>query len=760
MKTYIAFIYLLLSSLALSQVKISSLPPITGAAVDAANDLLLLTDVSAGTAGSKKITLAELVNVSSFTNGNFLAANSVEFSQVNGLTDPVVLRNAAEMLSAPVVGHDEAIVHFMDQLIDFQIAEYPGDGKYLVVGGGGDSMGTSSGFNPYVSLELARRFGVGAIATDVLQGANSFGQGDMSLTTTPADTFKTVDNFQYLPNGDYYSIPAGNSLSETPSSANIHAGFRKVRCWYGRRTGGGELTFTVTQNGVALTPVVVNTASGTPGTIGYVDFDLAGGLVPNGKPVLTVASAGGTSHYLGTYMYLNRGFIPVAVGKGGSNYSQALSGTAANLATFCEAMDMRLCFHAVKEEDTTWANMLAMMDRWNAQHPRCSHIWVGATPSPSGEGVGLPDLNSNAAMRAKALSLKMCFIDGQRLLRSTAYLSSIGSVPTYGWNEPTPLGPHLSQPANRFIASYILNKVLLGLNTAGQRFLKSLPTTPSLLLNKSLPTIIPAPMDAGTQNAQAMIWAQTLGTVGTNSFTQVTPNFGRLTVRIPGNATPAANSGMGEVFSGHNVQLNLRSIYSYRISDGSLPPDTMVVIMAGGFNRNEMPTGMVNTSNGGFRIMHGVDTISTKPRPWLRIAVKGTGASEVLSPFIYHSSADGPTGFTGGTWRTTDNCYWVEVIGNGLALSGGSSVVRFRVWHQPTTAGSTEARLPARRLIADWSGSVTSGFNSLSLYYGVFATATPSLVPGTSSRDISLQNFFIDTAAGTNTDLGSPDFNY
>jgi hypothetical protein len=65
--------------------RLTDLPAITGSAVDPAVDLMLLNDTSAGTAGSKKITLAELVNVSSFTNGNFLAANSVEIAQINGL---------------------------------------------------------------------------------------------------------------------------------------------------------------------------------------------------------------------------------------------------------------------------------------------------------------------------------------------------------------------------------------------------------------------------------------------------------------------------------------------------------------------------------------------------------------------------------------------------------------------------------------------------------------------------------------------------
>lgn len=733
------------TALSLAQTRIPSLPAITGAAVDPAADLLWLNDTSAGTAGSKKITLAELVNVSSFTNGNFLAANSVEFSQVNGLTNPVVVRSAAEMLSPPVVGHEEAIVHFMDQLIDFQTADYPADGKYLVVGGGGDSMGTSSGFAPFVSMELVRRFGLGAVATDVLQGANSFGAGQFSTTLTLAGSAaKVSDNFQYLPNGDYYSIPASGTITETPASANMHAGFRRVRCWYGRRTGGGTLTFTVAQNGVSLTPVVVDTSTGTAGTIGYVDFDLAGGLVPNGKPVLTVASAGATSHYLGSYMYLNNGFVPVAVGKGGTSYAQALSGTAANLATFCSVMDMRLCFHAVKEEDATWSDMATMMDRWASQHPRCSHIWVGATPSPT--GYTSSDPLSNAAMRTKALELKMCFVDGQRLLRSPTYLESIGSVPTYGWNEPVLNGPHLSQPANRFIASYIIDKVLLGFDIAGRRFPKNLVAIEAM----------GSPMDLAPTRMNAQIWAQSLLTIGTTNFTQTTPDLGRLTVVVP-NETPVANTGRGEVFLGVGPQMNNRQIYSYRISDGQLLNNIHAVIMVGGANRNECATGMTNTNFNGFRVIHGVEPMGAGSDlvPWIRFAVKGSGTSETLSPKIYHSSATGPVPYAGGTWRVSgDSMYWIEYIG-----AGTNTAKRFRAWHQPTSNGSSETRMPSRRLIADWTGVITVGGSSAATtYFAVVSSDAPTATG--SARSISLQNFSVDYAPRANTDLGSPDMNY
>jgi hypothetical protein len=64
---------------------IATLPSIAGAAIDPANDKIPVLDASALDPKMRLATLAELVNVSSFTNGNFLAANAVEISQVNGL---------------------------------------------------------------------------------------------------------------------------------------------------------------------------------------------------------------------------------------------------------------------------------------------------------------------------------------------------------------------------------------------------------------------------------------------------------------------------------------------------------------------------------------------------------------------------------------------------------------------------------------------------------------------------------------------------
>lgn len=652
-------------------------------------------------------------------------------------TTPGAARETLELLSPPIVGNEEAIVHFMDQLMDLQTAPYPGDGKYIVVGAGGDSMGTSTGFNPYVSLELQRRFGQGAVASSYLAGGNAGGSGQYTtLVTRGAGATEVTENFTYLPNGDYYSLTTAGTatVTETPNSSSISAGYTKIRCWYGIRSGGGTLTFTVSQNGVAIPTKSVNTSVGTANTIGFVDFVAADGLVSNGRPTLVVSNATATSHYLGCYMYLGSGFIPVTVGRGGSSYAQALTSPAANLATFAAAMDMRLCFHAVKEEDKTWGNMGLMMDRWAAQHPRCSHVWVGATESPPSSEA--QDPASNAAMRAKCLALKMCFVDGQRLLRDHAYLNTIGPE-ARGWNEadnPTiegvDYGPHLSLPARRFIATFIVQKVLLGLQVAGGRF------SPQTLSQENLGLL-------NNTQIPISIWAQTSSVVAASPFTQASAtDFGRFTLNSAA-GTPPVSSGRAGQLGRITPNLYGRTMLRYRLFDGQLQDNLTVAIACGATGADEAVLGMSNSSWGGFRIIHGVATLSGQPVPFIRFAVKTSGTAETLSPIIYHSSTTGPAPYNGGTWSgSSEHIYWVELIGNG-----GSLTKRFRAWHQPCEPTTGAVNTVQRRMIADWSGDVLSftgvGFNER-LWFAYISGSPAPVIGG--NRSASIHGVVYDSA--------------
>jgi hypothetical protein len=639
-----------------------------------------------------------------------------------------------------IVFNQEAIVHWNDSLIDFQTATYPGDGKFLAVGGGGDSMGTSSGFNPYVTLELVRRFGQGCVASSSLSSANNFGTGQSTTTVTLGGSAASVaDNFTYLPNGEYYSIPVSSSVTETPNSANIGAGYTRVRCWYARRSGGGTISFTVSQNGVALTAKTVDTGTGTAGTIGYVDFTSADGLVSGGKPTLVVESTSATTHYLGCFMYLGCGFIPLSLGRGGSSYAQALTSTAANLATFCAAMDMRLCFHAVKEEDEDWSDMLAMMDRWAAQHPKCSHIWVGATPSPSGDTT--TDPASNRIMRQKAGELKMCFVDGQKLLRSVAWLTSIGPL-TYGWNESN-VAPHLSLFARRFIAGFIIDKVLMGLQVAGGRF------SPATLENAALPML-------SDTRISANMWAASTVNGASSTFTHTTPDLGRMTIGYNASTNiPVANTYRAGKIMNLVPSMNTRRIYRYVLMDGHLETGIMSGILIGGGSGQSEISGLTSGSGRALRIINGVDIISTHQVPFIQFGIRDSGSTEVVSPKFYHSTATASAPWANGTWRAnTENIYWVEYLGNGSSTSK-----RLRAWHQSLAFASSDVGLAPRRMIADWTGTVTAGGSAAdnSVYWGAYTDSSPTTPGG--ARNVILSQFDVYAGPKFVTDFSQQDFN-
>lgn len=638
----------------------------------------------------------------------------------------------------PIETSPEAIHHFYDQLTDFSTAEYPGDGKFVVIGCGGDSMGTSSGFVPYVALEMIRRYGQGCVASTGFAAGIAFGSGQQTLTDTLGGSATLVsDTYTYLPNGEYYNLPIGGTVTQIAQSANIHAGWTKVRCWYARRSGGGTLTFTVSQYGTPITAKTADTGAGTAGTIGYVDFDAADGLLKNGKPTLVVSNATGVSHYLGTYMYLGSGVVPVTVGRGSSSYAQALTSTAANLATFCAAMDARLIFHAVKEEDTDLSDLDSMMTRWYEQHPNCSHVWVGNTSSPSGDGA--LDVTTNAAIRAKCATYKWAFVDGQKLLRTVAYMDTIGST-SDGWNESS-VAPHLTIPARRFIASWIIDKLLLNLQVPGGRF--NLQTDESCAMRVLSDT-----------TTRTTIWAQSSTTYGSSNFAHTTPDFGKMTYTFSASPAPVANSGRAGKIADFGPQMGFRQIMKYRLFDGHLLDDIRAVVLCGGASQNEV-AGMTNTSWNGFRIIHGVDVISSQSVPYIQFAVKGSGTSETVSPKIYHSTTTAASPYNGGTWITnTDNIYWVEYIGNG-----SSTTKRFRAWQQPAAAASSSTRLPARRLIADWSGTITVGGSSdSSTYFGLIAGGSPTTPGG--ARECWITDFSVEIAPKFVTDYSQQDLNY
>ena len=647
-------------------------------------------------------------------------------------TDPAAIRDAADVVD--VTRGPESVAHFWDALADYELSAYPADQKYITIAGAGDSMGTDTGFMPYLIEDLVRKYGQGCVgSTSILL---TIGTGQLSTTVVGTASAAAAD-FTYLPSGDFYTVDAGETVTESPSSPNIHSGFRKIRCFYGIKSGGGTLTFAVAQTGATITDQVVDTSIGTAGTIGYVDFDESDGLLMNGKPVLTVSGSIATSHYLGCIMYLNSGVVPIRLGRGSSSSAQAITGAAANLGTMAAATDLRLVCFASKEtdEDETLANLTTLLTRWHDQVTTASFVLVGATPSPSAESD--VDPAQNALLRSKAATYGWSFVDGMKLLRSTTYLGTIGTDAD-GWNESGGTGPHLSTKARRFIASWILDKVLLANRVSAGRF---------------SPLSIEA-FNRGLRDTSTRIttWTKNASNYNSSNFSQTTPDYGRFTFSTIA-TNPVANSGLACQVGYPEIRLNTRCLISYVLTDGYLIDDILAVFLFGGTSQTECTTGQTNTTYSGFRIIHGADVLSGNQVPYIRFAVKGSGTSETVSPKIYHSSATGTAPYNGGTWRASStNRYWVEYIGNG-----SSATKRFRAWHQPYSASSTETDVAQRRMIADWSGTVTVGgtFDN-KVYYGLVTGASPGAI---GAKTIAMSDLVITRPADL-TQFNTQDWNF
>jgi hypothetical protein len=298
--------------------------------------------------------------------------------------------------------------------------------------------------------------------------------------------------------------------------------------------------------------------------------------------------------------------------------------------------------------------------------------------------------------------------------------------------------------ARRFKAQWIIQNVLMGLHVPGGRFnLQTVERSSMRMLSDT--------------RRYATFSTQGMSAIGGTNFTQVTtPNFGTYGIDYTVSPAPVANTGRaGKFMIVPNLGLNRRLMIRYGLADGNLTDGIEAVIMLAGGGQGEA-IGMTNTSFFGMRIIHGTTLISGHQVPFIRFAVKGSGASEILSPKIYHSTATATAPWAGGTFRVgTSNQYWVEYIGNGTALAK-----RFRAWHQPTASGSSETRLAQRRLIADWtSADITAGGSAdESAYFGLVTNSSPSTPGG--ARRCTLEFFEIDLAPRYETDFAQQDLNY
>lgn len=329
--------------------------------------------------------------------------------------------------------------------------------KYLVVAGYGDSI-AERGTGPIQPFydDLVTRFGIGAIlSTPFALGLSVPVQGIFNATLGGSATLTTA-TFTYLPNGAYYTIPSGSSVTEDLNTIARRTGFKKIRCFYGRRSGGGTLTFTVSQSGATISPKTANTGSGTAGSIGYVDFEAADGLLENNKVSISVTNATATSHYLGSILYLQSGVVQLTMSEGGYSIAQQSIYPRQNLIDFVSATDVSLIIHAFKEEDVDGSDLITHVNNITSDIPNTSHLFLGQAPSST----EATDISLTTILRAKCQELGLAFFDMYLALRNYTQVNAMD------WEGD---GTHLSDDARRYLGALIYSLFFRSMPLVGTR---------------------------------------------------------------------------------------------------------------------------------------------------------------------------------------------------------------------------------------------------------------------------------------------------
>lgn len=336
-------------------------------------------------------------------------------------------------------------------------------GKYVSYAAAGDSVvGSISSFNRYCNREGLRRFGPGVLHSRTFVGLSetkflfSGQEGDPIYTGGAA---RIVDNYSYLPNGEFFSVPAGGSVTESIYDKTICTGFSKIKCFFGFRAGGGILTFTLSQPGATIASKSINTGSGTPGHLGVVEFDGSDGLLLNGHVELMVSSSVGVGHYVGSYVFLEKGWMNVSMQRGGSSITSQWVCPDANLNLFTTKMGVGLISYAFKEENP--ASIKPFMTRMATVLPQVSHLWLGCFPSPS----PTDDSGNNEKLREKAIELGHGFYDMYRAMGGSSQMIS-----ELGWGEVAN-GVHGNELMWRQQASQLVHHLFNGHSQADSHLL-------------------------------------------------------------------------------------------------------------------------------------------------------------------------------------------------------------------------------------------------------------------------------------------------
>lgn len=627
----------------------------------------------------------------------------------------------AVLASRDVVVNPGRLLKFWVDAQDLSAADP--DGKYITVLGTGDSIGTGSGPLPPLCSLWAQRWGVGAMVS------SSFGTWDavcnqFNSPAGPTQTTGTVvayglggtitptnqpGNFTYLPNGRFWRVSAGATVTEVPRDSMRRTGWRKIRCFYGKKTGGGTLTFDAKLNGSTIsggTKVVDTSVGAGTNDFGWVDFEPGDGLGRNGALSLVVSGSVADADYLGSIVYLESGIVPLLFGLGGGTLVSQGSVPAANWAKFAEAVDASLVLFAIK--GGTVEHVEGRFELMEEQIPKVSVLALGNFDSQTNLSVPGQDDAMRDAIRRCALQYGTAYVDERELLES--YQAIIDQGLTGGD------GVHFNQAVWRLRAEWIDHHVL-GITPVGSFLVPETAAADRPVTWRDLEKVLTT-------------WSPRICTLGNDMSSSVAANYtldrtnGHL--RFSWNTSVANPSTAGVVWA-HPCRLQGTNSWVSQFSLTEAIGDVDMKLRMG-WGYNSYPTDPL--SGHGWVWNLGYDSLAGNGTPWIQFEVH-TGSALYTSPKFYLPVGTGARGYRNGS--PYPHQWVVRYDGAGANYT----TKRMRCWMMPgeqTSAASTEFEMP--QLVADWTFTPASPLWGASLEgYGTFnVSCTGALAAGGSAQ--------------------------
>lgn len=334
---------------------------------------------------------------------------------------------------------------------------------YVSITGYGDSMASDSYTLGVVAKSLQYRYGIGGIFTP------GFGQtSNGAAWTFTGGAAQPRSDYTYFPGANQITMPVGSTATTTLANFNLPSGvitdgafpaqysvgplvdFRKVRLFYLTRPGDGTLTFTITNAGDTISPVVVNCDAAL--SLQYTDVTLTS---PTYSLQIAAAASVGACVFVGAVALRDSGVLFWLSQVGGSTMEQQKTYIANGnvngvYKTLFDTLNTKMVIHAqrVPSDANYQANYVQVFDALTALGP--TQFVLGEPPLLVEGTPNVPTINKY--LRDQCIARGFPFYDQYVAMGSNnAILTSLG------WGDSD--GLHLDAPAHRFLAGLILESV-------------------------------------------------------------------------------------------------------------------------------------------------------------------------------------------------------------------------------------------------------------------------------------------------------------